>query len=51
MYREQWLVVRDEDRRVLTSGSVDYCLAWVRQHGATDRATAAGASLSPKCRL
>jgi hypothetical protein len=51
MYGEQWLVVRVEDRRVLTSGNVGHCLAWVNRYGATDRAAATGASLSPKCQL
>ena len=51
MYRDQWLVVRDQDRRVLTAGGIGYCLAWVRRHGDTQRAQAAGTALSPRCRL
>jgi hypothetical protein len=51
MYRDQWLVVRDNDRRVLTTGGIGDCIAWIKQHGATERAKASGSALSPRCRL
>ncbi len=50
-YRDQWLVVRVSDRRILTGGSVDHCLWWVRRQSSGDLARAAGTELSPACRL
>jgi hypothetical protein len=50
-YRDQWLVVRVSDRRILTSGSVDHCLWWVRRQSSADVEQGSGTELSPACRL
>ena len=39
------------DRRILTTGSVDHCLTWVRIYRSTGRALVPGSPLSYNCPL
>ena len=50
-YRNQWLVVRVGDRRILTTGTLDHCLTWVRIYASTGRALVPGSPLSYNCPL